>query len=556
MFDTIKSKLMLLLAVSLIGLSLLSFTGNHGISSCGNALIEVSAVRLPSILGLEKVNEGQTAIKANFLEVSIYENDYNAQKEFAKILESDKEIWNRIDKGWKLYEPLPQTPEETLLWKQFEKEWALWKTETEKLKAVVTKLADNQAQEIQKNLFKEFYTLYAANKGSFSAAESTLGKIISLNEKIAIEADEQGQIAISFSKTTMLLIALIAIALSLFISLFISRSVNRSVKLAGEGCRAMATNKDLTRLVQTNTKDEINDTMQSVNALLRDISHAISGAKNNAMENASIAEELSSTSLQIGKRAEEESAVVEQTVYDTKAVAQDISEASEQANKSKRVTLVAQSSLEKAQGILNETIAQLTQTVEAEVMINDRLNHLSNEASQVRIVLEVIGDIADQTNLLALNAAIEAARAGEHGRGFAVVADEVRKLAERTQKSLIETNATINVIVQSIGDISGEMNKNTQRVQKLELLANEVEKQTEEAVTLLGESVSASNEVVLKTEHNAKLIHDVIVDKITIINSLSSSNARSVEEIASAAEHLAKLSGVLNNTLSEFKTVA
>jgi len=340
----------------------------------------------------------------------------------------------------------------------------------------------------------------------------------------------------------------------LILLFLIIKSINTSTFKAKEACEKMLHTKDLSMKVETNTKDEINDTMQSVNALLREISYAILGAKNNAMENASIAEELSNTSLQIGKRAEEESAIVTQTVGDTKVVAQDISEASEQANKSKNVTLIAQNSLEKAQGILNETITQLNQTVEAEAMINDHLNHLVGEANQVRVVLDVIGDIADQTNLLALNAAIEAARAGEHGRGFAVVADEVRKLAERTQKSLIETNSTINIIVQSIGDISGEMNTNVVRIQKLGDLASEVETQTEEAVTMLGQSVEASNAVVIRTENNAKLIHEVIVDKITLINALSSSNARSVEEIASAAEHLSKLSGSLNNTLAQFRT--
>ena len=117
--------------------------------------------------------------------------------------------------------------------------------------------------------------------------------------------------------------------------------------------------------------------------------------------------------------------------------------------------------------IVEQVSTRIVDAVHKENDLAEQLSQLSHDAEQAKEVLTVIGDIAEQTNLLALNAAIEAARAGEHGRGFAVVADEVRKLAERTQKSLTESNATISVVVQGIGDSSETMNGNAREMESL-----------------------------------------------------------------------------------------
>jgi methyl-accepting chemotaxis protein len=132
--------------------------------------------------------------------------------------------------------------------------------------------------------------------------------------------------------------------------------------------------------------------------------------------------------------------------------------------------------------MITTTVERIQNVADKEHDLSENLRSLAGNARETKEILVTIGDIADQTNLLALNAAIEAARAGEHGRGFAVVADEVRKLAERTQKSLAETSATINVLIQSISDNSEALNENMDDMMDLTRYVGTVDQKMDEVL--------------------------------------------------------------------------
>ncbi len=225
----------------------------------------------------------------------------------------------------------------------------------------------------------------------------------------------------------------------------------------------------------------------------------------------------------------------------------------EQSQGLRKRLIETQGLVKESKDAIGDLFSQIIEGAHTEEELSNKVEQLSRNADDVKSILDIINDIADQTNLLALNAAIEAARAGEHGRGFAVVADEVRNLAGRTQKSLAEINSTIMVIVQEINDVSSQMNLNSQKMERLSDMSKSVQETYEKMSANLSSVVLDSNQSMDDYAKSGRQIEAMVSDFIEVEKVASKTLADS-SDILKIATHVSETTKNLDKQVNLFKT--
>lgn len=359
------------------------------------------------------------------------------------------------------------------------------------------------------------------------------------------------------SKLTRIVIfsALVVIVIVLGLILTVGRSILRSIEnisTISAFADAIRQGKgDLSRRIAVTGNDELSDVSRAINQFIETTEQMVNETKSAAQSNAAMSIQLSHTAQAISERMEHESEETHAAALEASEMSSHIRQSAEVANQSQKTADEASQTLGNAQSEIQSMIGSLQQSAALEEEFLSRLRNLTGEAQRVKEVLSVIGDIAGQTNLLALNAAIEAARAGEHGRGFAVVADEVRKLAERTQHSLVESNITINAIVQSINDAAEEMGTNAGNIK---MLSNNSEK-LEDAIRITVDTIRQSFSLIQTLAHNAdkdtKGAEKIASRMNEMVGSIQTT-AKDIHDITASASHLQQTSGKLNEMLKRF----
>ena len=358
---------------------------------------------------------------------------------------------------------------------------------------------------------------------------------------------------ISALQTLSLLIQIVLGTVIIGMLLFVNNSITTPIKkLINTAKNLTEGDGDLTMRLDAKGHDEIAEANLYINNFIEKVQGVLHGIIVSSSENSTISEHLANTAHDVEHRSESQNSELNDVVHESQIMREDLNNAIIEAEQGKENLLHSNSNLEATKKDILLLVEKVQHSSEMQIDLASSLSQLSHDAAQVKDVLVVIADIADQTNLLALNAAIEAARAGEHGRGFAVVADEVRKLAERTQKSLAEINATINVIVQAIVESSNQMNENSTEVEQLASISIQVGDKINETAELMTDSTKMSENILDGYRENAQKT-DSIIDKIHHISGISNENTKSIDSVAKASSRLNSMTEELNKRLKEFK---
>lgn len=387
-------------------------------------------------------------------------------------------------------------------------------------------------------------------KPLYEAHRKAIDELVVLASNYVVADENAANSMLQNGTATMTLVGIGGLSLTIILLLMVSRGIVGKLKRIETSVHELeGGDGDLTKRLNITGNDEIKRVGDLIDKFTDKTRTIISKAQALAIDGASTSEKLLTTSHAIGIRVEETSQAVIKTSNDITPIKQT---ADESANELKNACIEIQKAadiLNTAQQSISKTLEKVQHNSQAELEFTSKLIRLNEEASQVKNILGTIDDIANQTNLLALNAAIEAARAGEHGRGFAVVADEVRKLAERTQMSLTETNTTINIITQSINELCEEMQKNSEAEQEVLKQSPITEKAINDVSSAIELSVKTSKIAAEKANFISSQIGEV-AQKIQRVEEVSRLNARSVEEVVVSINHLNSINA---NILSEMK---
>lgn len=431
----------------------------------------------------------------------------------------------------------------------------------QRLERSLASIRSSTLSDDEKKQAKELFNNYA---DAFHAAAALISKTDELNQtmetvakqSMAAAADlQEQQVARMESQQRQAIIAiaiatLVAIVIGIVLSIMLTRGIVRPIRAAVEAAKNVA-GGDLSANLSSDRTDESGQLLNALGTMIESLRGLVHQINANANDIASSSSQLTQITAENSRGVTEQS---EQTDQVATAMNEMVATVGEVARNAEDASNAASDASEKAgagEQSVEQTVAKVTELNAQVIQVQERLHALQSDTRNIGTVLDVIKSVAEQTNLLALNAAIEAARAGEQGRGFAVVADEVRSLAQRTQQSASEIEELIDRLVNSAEETVTVMAAGA-RLAEDTLSTAHVTGEAIGTITQAVESIRSLNQQIATAAEQQTSVAEEINENITLIRDVSDRTATSTGQVSGASSELAGLAESLRSQVARF----
>ena len=394
-------------------------------------------------------------------------------------------------------------------------------------------------------------------RDSQAASKAALEKMTALGVKMLatstemIERQNKSRDAESDHAVMMIIAAtVLALLLSVLAAWIITRQITTPLQETLEVVERVAAG-DLSRNLNVNRKDELGKLQSTIQRMTVSLRELVGGIRDGVTQIASAAEELSAVTEQTSAGVNNQKVETDQVATAMHEMTATVQEVARNAEEASEAAVAADQQAREGERVVNEAIAQIERLASAVGNSSEAMGALKQESDKIGSVLDGIKSVAQQTNLLALNAAIEAARAGEAGRGFAVVADEVRSLAQRTQKSTEEIEALIVSLQGGTQQAASEMDSSR------ELSASSVDLTRRaggslENITKTVSAIQSMNQQIAAAAEQQSATAEEINRSIINVRDVSEQTSAASEETAASSIELARLGTHLQTLVSRF----
>ena len=350
---------------------------------------------------------------------------------------------------------------------------------------------------------------------------------------------------------TFCVLAIIALAGFVFLYFFICRSILNPLIKVIDTAKAVAKG-DLTKKVEVKSNDEVGQLSSALNSMTKGLNDIVSKIAATSNQLASSSEQISASSDQMVNGAQDQTKQTDQVATAVEEMSATVLEVAKNSTDASSLATKASEVATSGGEIVKQAISGMDSISGAVSEAAETIESLGKSSDQIGEIIGVIDDIADQTNLLALNAAIEAARAGEQGRGFAVVADEVRKLAERTTKATKEIADMIKQIQKDTHGAVDSMKAGTEEVEKGVDLVNEAGNSLNQIVEVV-QGVSDMIQQIATASQEQSAASEEISSNVEAVATITKESANSASETAHATDELSGLAIELKEIVGQFK---